>query len=200
MSILILFVLLIFKLFLIIFSIWIVYSIYRTLRVYRIIIQVISSDMIIVLMFILICYLIKKLSLIFFLNLKFNFLIRGIVFFFFIIRILIEIIRLPYDFYERESELISGFSIELSSIIFIILILFEYLEIIYFIFILIVFFFNLNINLISYLILGIFIIFLIYRRRIFLRYRFDKILLLIWIFMFPLLILNFLSMSFIILV
>ena len=47
--------------------------------------------------------------------------------------ILIEILRLPFDFYERESELISGFNLELGSLNFIILFIIEYLDIIFFV-------------------------------------------------------------------
>lgn len=55
--------------------------------------------------------------------------------------------RLPFDFYESESELISGFNLELGSLNFIILFIVEYLDIIYFInlIVLIFFYFDLNI-------------------------------------------------------
>lgn len=44
-----------------------------------------------------------------------------------------EILRLPFDFYESESELISGFNLEFSSFYFMILFIIEYLDIIFFI-------------------------------------------------------------------
>lgn len=59
------------------------------------------------------------------------------------LRLLIEILRLPFDFYERESELISGFNLELRSLKFIFLFIIEYLDIIYFINLrTLIFFFN----------------------------------------------------------
>ena len=42
--------------------------------------------------------------------------------------LLIELLRLPFDFYERESELISGFNLELRFLNFIILFIIEYLD------------------------------------------------------------------------
>ena len=67
-----------------------------------------------------------------------------------------ELLRLPFDFYERESELISGFNLELGAIKFIMLFIVEYLDIIYFINLTILIFINLNLknlNLIIFLIL-----------------------------------------------
>ena len=179
---------LVLKLILLIFLIWLIYSVYRTLRIYRILIQVISSDIVIIVVFLLMVYLVKRFSILNFFDTKVIFVfIRILIFVFWIIGILIEVIRLPYDFYERESELISGFTIEIRSIIFLFIILVEYLEIIYFIIISLIFFFNFSILIrLFYLVLGIKILFLVYFRGIFIRHRFDKIILLLWKIVFPL--------------
>lgn len=56
---------------------------------------------------------------------------------------MVELIRLPFDFYEGESELVSGFNIEYGSYLFLFLVLVEYIEIIYFIIItILIFLFN----------------------------------------------------------
>ena len=44
-----------------------------------------------------------------------------------------EVLRLPFDFYEGESELVTEFNLELSSFQFTILCMIEYLDIIHFI-------------------------------------------------------------------
>jgi NADH:ubiquinone oxidoreductase subunit H len=62
-----------------------------------------------------------------------------------------EILRLPFDFYERESELISGFNLELRSFKFILLFIVEYLDMIYFLNLRMLIFFYLS--LISFLFL-----------------------------------------------
>lgn len=38
-----------------------------------------------------------------------------------LVRIIVELLRLPFDFYEGESELVSEFNIEYGSLIFLIL-------------------------------------------------------------------------------
>lgn len=57
-----------------------------------------------------------------------------------------ELLRLPFDFYESESELISGFNLELRSLKFILLFMVEYLDIIYFINLTILIFIFINLN------------------------------------------------------
>jgi NADH:ubiquinone oxidoreductase subunit H len=84
---------------------------------------------------------------------------------------LIETLRLPFDFFERESELISGFNLELSSLNFILLFIIEYLEIIFFLNLTLILFFFLN-----YIILNIFFIyFFLWFRSFFIRFRIDLI-------------------------
>lgn len=178
---LIFFLFLVFKLIILIFTVWIVRSIYRTIRVFRIVVQTISSDILIVVIFLLMICLIRRLNVNILLELNIlNFFIRLFIFFSWLIGILIEISRLPYDFFESESELISGFMLELSSLVFVFLILVEYLEIFFFLFIFEIFFFSFNlVNFYIYFVLRILIFFLVFLRGYFIRYRFDKIILLI---------------------
>lgn len=84
--------------------------------------------------------------------------------------------RLPFDFYEGESELISGFNLELSSLNFIILFMIEYLDMIYFVNLSVLIFFYLKLILVFNL---FFLLFLLLIRLIFIRYRFDLIIFLV---------------------
>ena len=102
----------------------------------RSIVQFLSYD--ILLIFILILFIIIFLNfnilnfLIYqkFISLKY---INYYLFLFWLLILLIELLRLPFDFYESESELISGFNLELGSLKFILLFMIEYLDMIYFI-------------------------------------------------------------------
>lgn len=96
---------------------------------------------------------------------------------FWLIILLIELLRLPFDFYERESELISGFNLELRSLKFILLFIIEYLDIIYFINLTnLIFFFNKYIELIIFFLLILFL----WIRTFVIRFRYDLMINLIW--------------------
>ena len=194
-STMILILILLVKLIFLMSLIWIVYSIYRTMRVYRMLVQIISSDIIIIVVFLMMIYLAKRFMMNRFRRFKIMiFFLRIIISLFWIIGILIEVIRLPYDFFERESELISGFTIEIRSIIFLFMILIEYLEIIYFLFVFLIFFFNFIIVKINfYLFLGVLRLILVFFRGIFIRHRFDKIIFFLWKVVFLLRISNMLT-------
>jgi len=91
-----------------------------------------------------------------------------------------ELGRVPFDFFEGESELISGYNLEFRSIFFIYLFIIEYLDIIYYSLISLIIFFNINfILIIYYYIIIIFILLILLIRGFILRYRYDKIMIII---------------------
>lgn len=98
-----------------------------------------------------------------------------------LVLLLAETNRTPFDFAEGESELVSGFNIEYASIGFVLIFLREYARIILFSTLSIVFFFNIKIfslftSLISLMITSIWIII----RATFPRYRYDKLINIAW--------------------
>lgn len=97
--------------------------------------------------------------------------------------ILIEINRIPFDFLERERELVRGFNTELRGLIFILIFLGEYIIIIFYSLFIIKNLFNNN------YFFGIFliIIFLIIRG-VFIRFRYDILIIFCWLIILPLLI------------
>jgi len=92
---------------------------------------------------------------------------------------LIESHRAPFDLAERESELVSGFNVEYISSSFAYIFLGEYGFILFFSYVRIVFW-VFKINLIG-CILGILRVFLILiTRRVYVRYRYDQVMIMCW--------------------
>ena len=152
-------------------------SIYSQIRLIRIIVQFISYDILIIIILFFIFILIKNIFL-FKINLISILLIYLNLYIFLMwrFRILIEIIRLPFDFYESESELISGFNLEFNSFKFIFIFIIEYLDLIVIFYITSIIFINK-----LWLIRLIFILFIVlWLRGIIVRYRYDIIVKLIW--------------------
>lgn len=155
-------------------------SVYVQIRFVRIIVQFISYDIIIISVIVFFVILLCNFSLFSVIQAQkyLPFIILNIyVFIIWTIRLLMEVLRLPFDFYESESELISGFNLELGSVMFTILFMVEYLDIIYFI--------NLTVILFIYIrwffpIVWLLLITILWIRTITVRYRYDKILKLIW--------------------
>jgi NADH-ubiquinone oxidoreductase chain 1 len=101
-----------------------------------------------------------------------------------LILILGERHRTPFDFAEGERELVSGYNIEYASLSFIFLFLTEYGKIILICYITSYFFFS------SSLFTFFFIFFCIWTRSAFPRFRFDMFMEFSWSFILPLSILN----------
>nr|ABJ99580.1 NADH dehydrogenase subunit 1 [Pristionchus pacificus] len=98
----------------------------------------------------------------------------------FLIMIIAELNRAPFDFSEGESELVSGYNVEFVSVAFVLLFLSEYGSLIFFSVLSSVMFFNFSI-ICSYLIFSL----LIFIRSSYPRYRYDMMMSLFWFKLLP---------------
>ena len=105
------------------------------------------------------------------------FYLKYLVLIIFFIIILGETRRIPFDFVERESELIAGFNVEFSSVYFSIFFIYEYG---------IILFFRILIRIIfsTFFLIFIIIFIFIHIRTSFPRIRYDQIIKLIWKFIY----------------
>lgn len=99
----------------------------------------------------------------------------------FLIMVIAELNRAPFDFSEGESELVRGYNVEFSSVAFVLLFLREYGSLIFFRVLSSVVFFNFSIF-ISYFIFTL----LIFIRSSYPRYRYDMMIGLFWFKLLPL--------------
>nr|WHU54561.1 NADH deshydrogenase subunit 1 [Chelonus munakatae] len=99
--------------------------------------------------------------------------------------IIAEINRTPFDLSEGESELVSGFNIEYSSINFIFIFLSEYSKLMFMMLLLTILFFNSNYT--FYIVfISIMLMFMItWIRMTFPRLRYDKLMYMCWMYMLP---------------
>lgn len=169
---------------------WSSNSNYSILGIIRFISQIISYEVRIMIIIINIIFLINSFNLndfyIYQINFKFFF------FLFFLclillIRFLAELNRSPFDFSEGESELVSGFNIEFRRISFIFIFISEYIRIIFIGIVFCEIFFGVIINkfILNFYIL-IFIFLIIWLRGFLPRFRYDKLMYLVWKIILPL--------------
>nr|QDF64297.1 NADH dehydrogenase subunit 1 [Physaloptera rara] len=109
------------------------------------------------------------------------FLVFYIMFFCVLFFVLVDLHRAPFDFSECESELVSGYNVEYSSVGFAILFLGEYGNIIFFSCLLSCLFFSFSFGVV-YLML----FFVIFSRSAYPRFRFDKLMGVCWLSFLPL--------------
>nr|AAW24406.1 NADH dehydrogenase subunit 1 [Ferrisia gilli] len=178
------------KIILFIIIIWSLNSVYSIISLIRLIIQNLSFEILFMLIMFMYIFMYKNFNLIYYNNYNLSSFIffSYLVFYVWMLVMLVELNRIPFDFLESESELISGVNLEFSSINFLLLFLIEYLDMIFFMIISLIVFMNLNImKMYSYIILMLFMLLLLLFRGFFVRYRIDKLLYLLWKFFFPML-------------
>nr|ALO64718.1 NADH dehydrogenase subunit 1 [Nomada goodeniana] len=157
---------------------------YSMLGALRSIVQMISFEISLFLMMFIIMLLIENYSFYelnnFQLNIKFMFLITPI-YFMFLISMLIELNRTPFDLIEGESELVSGFNIEYYSSLFTLIFLAEYSSIIFMSMILIFMFLGFNYWSMKFILsFMIQLMMLLWIRSILPRIRYDKLMYMCW--------------------
>nr|AFC35471.1 NADH dehydrogenase subunit 1 [Mengenilla moldrzyki] len=99
---------------------------------------------------------------------------------------LIESNRTPYDFSEGESELVSGFNIDYSGGLFAFIFISEYMSIIFMSFMMVILFFGGNLfSFYFYLLVLLFMFMFLWIRGSLPRYRYDKLMELAWKIFLP---------------
>nr|YP_003434462.1 NADH dehydrogenase subunit 1 [Mecistocirrus digitatus]ACX85087.1 NADH dehydrogenase subunit 1 [Mecistocirrus digitatus] len=98
----------------------------------------------------------------------------------FLVMMVAELNRAPFDFAEGESELVSGFNVEYGSVAFVLLFLSEYGSLIFFSVLFSVFFFNFSM-LVSFIMFSV----MIFIRSSYPRFRYDKMMLMFWFKFLP---------------
>lgn len=169
---------------------WSSNSNYSVLGIIRFISQIISYEVRIIIIIINLIFLVNRFNLndfyIYQINSKFFFFLF-LIFILLLIRFLAEINRSPFDFSEGESELVSGFNIEFRRLSFIFIFISEYIRIIFIGILLCEIFFGLIINKFYLNIFILIFIFLVIWLRGFLpRFRYDKLMYLVWKLILPL--------------
>nr|AKM70130.1 NADH dehydrogenase subunit 1 [Kaburagia rhusicola] len=169
---------------------WSSNSNYSVLGMIRFISQMISYEVSMMLIIMNLLFMINSFNLndfyIYQINISF-FIFLFFLFIMLLISFLAEMNRSPFDFSEGESELVSGFNIEFSSMSFIFIFMSEYLSIMFMGMMLFEMFFGLMFNKIYLNILVLFFMFLVIWLRGFLpRFRYDKLMYLIWKLILPL--------------
>nr|AKM70195.1 NADH dehydrogenase subunit 1 [Chaitophorus saliniger] len=169
---------------------WSSNSNYSILGMIRFISQMISYEVSMMIIIMNLMFLINSFNLndfyIYQLNIKFFFFLF-LIFIMLMISFLAEMNRSPFDFSEGESELVSGFNIEFSGLSFIFIFMSEYLSIIFMGMLMCEMFFGLIFNKFMLNFFILFFMFMVIWLRGFLpRFRYDKLMYLIWKLILPL--------------
>nr|AKM70104.1 NADH dehydrogenase subunit 1 [Macropodaphis sp. YW-2015] len=169
---------------------WSSNSNYSVLGMIRFISQMISYEVSMMLIILNLMFLVNSFNLndfyMYQLNIKF-FIFLFFLFVLLLIKFLAEMNRSPFDFSEGESELVSGFNIEFSSMSFIFIFMSEYLSIMFMGMLLCEMFFGLMLNkFILNLLILVFMFVVIWLRGVLPRFRYDKLMYLVWKLILPL--------------
>ena len=164
---------------------WVSINNYSILGIIRLISQIISFEVLIFLIFFIIIIItenFKFINIIFYqLNLKFFILIYPL-YFIFIISLLIDLNRIPFDLIEGESELVSGFNLEYYRSLFVYIFLSEYINLLFISMILLIIFYGFNYwSILFNLFLLINLFFLVMIRGVLCRIRYDYLIYICWI-------------------
>ena len=164
---------------------WVSINNYSILGIIRLISQIISFEVLLFLIIFIIILIIEdyklKNLLYYQINRKF-FLYIYILYLIFIITLLIDLNRVPFDLIEGESELVSGFNLEYYRRLFIFIFLSEYINLLFIRIILLIIFYGLIYwNLIFNLIYLINLFLLVIIRGVLARIRYDYLIYICWI-------------------
>nr|ALJ93778.1 NADH dehydrogenase subunit 1 [Megachile strupigera] len=167
----------------IMFGAWSSNSIYSMLGCLRSLVQSISFEVSLFMMFFVVFMFIEGFSMKNLFIFKMNF--KLIIIFFplylmFLLSMLIELNRVPFDLVEGESELVSGFNIEYYSGNFSLIFMSEYMSILFMMFILSMLFFNWGSGLLMLFIMMFHFYFVIWIRSVLPRIRYDELMYLCW--------------------
>nr|DBA43675.1 TPA_asm: ND1 [Bombus laesus] len=163
---------------------WVSFCNYSILGSLRSISQMISFEILLFLMFFMLMMMIESYSFYEFNNYQINmkfFILLYPLYLIFIISMLIDLNRVPFDLIEGESELVSGFNIEYFSSMFVLIFLSEYMNIMFMSMLLTMMFYGLMNWSISFILIYLFhMIFLIMIRGVLPRIRYDKLMSMCW--------------------
>lgn len=164
---------------------WVSINNYSILGIIRLISQIISFEVLLFLIIFIIIIIIEdyklKNLLYYQINRKFFFYIY-ILYLIFIITLLIDLNRVPFDLIEGESELVSGFNLEYYRRLFIFIFLSEYINLLFIRIILLIIFYGLIYwSLIFNLIYLINLFLLVIIRGVLARIRYDYLIYICWI-------------------
>lgn len=164
---------------------WVSICNYSILGSLRAVSQIISFEILLFIMFFILILIIEDYSFLRFSkfqkNISFIFFLYPL-YLIFIVRVLIDLNRVPFDLIEGESELVSGFNLEYFRSLFVLIFLSEYMNIIFIRIILTVIFYGFNNWSLYFLLIFIFhLIFLIIIRGVLPRIRYDILIKMCWL-------------------
>lgn len=161
-----------------IFAGWSSNSKYSLLGIVRIVSQIISYEIRFTVILISLFFYVSRISFIDMIYFQFyfkNIVFSGIGIFILFFRFLVELHRIPFDFSERESELVSGYNVEYGGILFTFIFLGEYINMIFLIYFYVFLIFGIYLNIYSSILTLFFLLILIILRGTLPRCRYDQL-------------------------